>query len=119
MSTDSSASLVIRRQGDVTLVGFTSPYLQSDEVATRLGAELTRLVEGKEGVKLVVSFDGVRFLSSSMLAQVIKLHKTVTKGKGRLRLCSLGPTLRDLIKAGHLDRMLDIHADEAAALAKF
>jgi anti-sigma B factor antagonist len=119
MSQDTSSNLFVRRVGDVTIVGFASAYLQNEDVATRTGAELFKLVEGKDGPKLVLSFDGVRFVSSSMLAQVIKLHKTVTKAKGRLRLCSLEPTVRDVLHASQLDRMLEVYNDEAAALAKF
>jgi anti-sigma B factor antagonist len=68
---------------------------------------------------MILSFDGVRFVSSSMLAQVIRLHKTLAKAKGKLRLCALVDPVRDVLRASQLDKMLDVHQDEAEALVKF
>ena len=108
----------VRHKLDVAIVGFTTAYLQAEEDATKAGSELFHLVEDQEVTKMVLSFDGVRFVSSSMLAHVIKLHKLLSKGKGKLRLCTLAPTIRDVLRASQLDKMLDIYEDEAAALVK-
>ncbi|MFO0951776.1 MAG: STAS domain-containing protein [Isosphaeraceae bacterium] len=110
--------LFVRRVGEAKVVGFAHSYLQSEDVAAKVAAELNKLIEGKEGVKLVLTFQGVRFASSSMLAQLIKLHKAVTKAKGHMRLCCLDPSIRDVLHASQLDRMLEVYPDEAAALAK-
>ena len=109
----------VRHKLDVAIVGFTTAYLQSEDDAAKAGAELFNLVEEQEVTKMVLSFDGVRFVSSSMLAQVIKLHKVLAKAKGKLRLCSLSSTVRDVLHASQLDKMLDVYEDEAAALVKF
>ena len=105
--------------GDILVVGFTSPYLQTEDVVERVGAQLFGLLEEGNPTKMVLSFDGVRFVSSSMLAQVIKLHKTLVKSKGKLRVCGLVPAIRDVLRASQLDKLLDVHQDETAALAKF
>lgn len=109
----------VRHKLDVAIVGFATPYLQSEEDVNHASAELFDLVENHEVLKLILSFDGVRFVSSSMLAQVIRLHKTLAKAKGQLRLCALSNPVRDILHASQLDKMLDVHADEAAALVKF
>ena len=119
MSEPEYKHLRVRHKLDVAIVGFTTAYLQSEEDATKAGTELFDLVENQEVTKMVLSFDGVRFVSSSMLAQVIKLHKALAKAKGKLRLCTLSPTVRDVLRASQLDKMLDVYDDEAAALVKF
>jgi len=119
MSETDYKQIRLRHKLDVAIVGFTTAYLQSEEDATKTGAELFSLIEDHEVTKMVLSFDGVRFVSSSMLAQVIKLHKALAKNKGKLRLCSLSPTVRDVLHASQLDKMLDVYDDEAAALTKF
>lgn len=103
----------------VTVVGFTTPYLQAEEVIEKVGVELFDLVETKGLTKIILSFNGVRFVSSSMLAQVVKLHKRLAKAKGRLRICCLTPELSEVLRVSQLDKLLEIFPDEASALAKF
>lgn len=119
MSQPEYTHIRVRHKLDVAIVGFATAYLQSEDDATKASAELFNLVEEQEVTKMVLSFDGVRFVSSSMLAQVIKLHKALAKAKGKLRLCTLSPTVRDVLRASQLDKMLDVYDDEAAALLKF
>jgi anti-sigma B factor antagonist len=109
----------VRYKLDVAIVGFITPYLQTEEDVNKATAELFDLVENHEVLKMILSFDGVRFVSSSMLAQVIRLHKTLAKAKGKLRLCALANPVRDVLRASQLDKMLDVQTDEAAALVKF
>ena len=118
MSEPEYKQLRVRHKLDVAIVGFTTAYLQSEEDATKAGTELFDLVENQEVTKMVLSFDGVRFVSSSMLAQVIKLHKALAKAKGKLRLCHLSPMVRDVLRASQLDKMLEVYDDEAAAMVK-
>ena len=103
----------------VTVVGFNSPYLQAEADIEKVGADLLDLVENKGLTKLVLTFQGVRFVSSSMLAQVVKLHKAVAKAGGKLRVCSLAPALLEVVQKSHLDKLLDVVPDEAAAMTKF
>jgi anti-sigma B factor antagonist len=119
MSQDAPQSLHVKSTGGVAVVGFATPYLQSEEAVEKVGAELLKLVEEQGYTKLILTFNGVRFVSSSMLAQVVKLHKTLTKVKGKLRICSLNPAMRDVLRASQLDRLLDVYEDEPSALNKF
>ena len=54
-----------------------------------------------------------------MFGQLMQLHKAMSKAKGHLRVCSLDPTIRDVLRASQLDRILEVFPDEATALAKF
>ena len=119
MTQEASSPIQYRTTNGVTVVGFTSPYLQAETDVEKVGAELFDLVEVKGHTKLVLTFQGVRFVSSSMLAQVVKLQRKVTKAGGKLRLCSLTPALTEVIHTSHLDKLLDVVADEPAALHKF
>jgi anti-sigma B factor antagonist len=119
MTQESPQKLNVRYEGGVTIVSFSSPYLQSESVIERVGAELAELAGEQGHTKMLVSLGGVRFVSSSMLAQLVKLQKVLTKSKGRLRVCSLTPQLREVLRVSQLDKMLDVHDTEEAALAKF
>jgi anti-sigma B factor antagonist len=88
-------------------------------VIQAVGEELFKVVEEEGFTKVLLSFNGVRFLSSSMLAQMVKLQKKLSKNKGRLRLSNLPPAIKEVMKTSQLDKMLEVFDDEAAALAKF
>ena len=119
MPQDSAPLIHYRTTNLVTVVGFSNPYLQTEDVVTKVGNELFDLVETKGLTKIVLSFNGVRFVSSSMLAQVVKLHKKLSKVKGRLRVCCLTPALQEVLRTSQLDKLLDVCPDESAAMVKF
>ncbi len=102
----------------MAIVSFTTPYLQTEDVIEKVGEELTDLAEVQGYNKLIVSFDGIRFASSSMLAQIFKLHKKTSKSKGWLKLCCVTPTLKEVLRASQLDKLLEVHETEEAAIAK-
>ncbi len=119
MSSGDAVHLQYRTTNGVTVVGFHTPYLQAEADVERVGAELFELVDSQKLLKIVVSFQGVRFVSSSMLAQLVQLHKKLQKAGGKLRLCELSPALADLVRSTHLDKLFEVLPDEASALKKF
>jgi anti-sigma B factor antagonist len=119
MAQDAAKHIQYHTDKGVTVVGFNSPYLQAEADIEQVGRELFDLVETKGLNRIVLTFQGVRFMSSSMLAQVVKLQKLVSKAKGRLRVCALAPPLLEVVQKSHLDKLLDVVPDEQAALNKF
>ena len=119
MSAEPSTHLRVLKRNGVAIVSFLTPYLQTEEVIQSVGEELFLLVEEEGFTKVLLSFSGVRFLSSSMLAQMVKLQKKLAKVGGRLRLSNLPQAMKEVMHSSHLDKMLEVFDDEPAALAKF
>jgi len=119
MPQESTPNLHLNFLNGVAVISFATPYLQSEDAIAKVGAELFELAERWDFSKVLITFDGVRFVSSSMLAQIVRLHKHLAKSKGRVRLCNLTPTLRDVLRASQLDKLMEVFDDEKAALAKF
>ncbi|WP_406698751.1 STAS domain-containing protein [Singulisphaera sp. Ch08] len=119
MSQDITDHLQLTFLNGVAIISITTHYLQDEDVIETVGSELLGLVEKWECTKVLLTFEGVRFVSSSMLAQVMKLHKRLAKTKGRVRICGLNPTLREVLRASQLDRLLEVFDDDKAALARF
>lgn len=117
-SADAPSPLEHRDHGGVTVVGFTSPYLQSDADIEAVGRELIDLVEKGGKKTLVLTFQNVRFVSSSMIACLVKLHRVVARAGGKLRICCLHPALLEALRTSRLDKLFDIAADEAEAMKK-
>src|SRR5947209_3410306 len=112
MSQEPNPHLRIRRDDGIAVVNFLTPYLQTEEVIQRVGEDLFRLVDEEGFTKVLLSFTGVRFLSSSMLAQMVKLQKKMTKVKGRVRLSGLPPAMKEVMHVSQLDRLLEVFDDE-------
>jgi anti-anti-sigma factor len=90
--------------------------LFEDDVVRELGARLQRLV-AEGNIRLLLNLAGVRYACSSLLGNLAWLHRQVAQGKGFLRLFGLDPELRDALRICRLDRVLEVYADEATALA--
>jgi anti-anti-sigma factor len=119
MSQVSLQTIRFRNIKGVAVVGFPTAYLQDEDDVARVGDALLDLVEGRGFKKVVLSFDGVRLVSSSMLAQMVRLHRTLAKAGGKLRVCCLTPAVQGVVRNCRLDRLLDVHPTEAAAMEMF
>jgi anti-sigma B factor antagonist len=119
MSTVEHPHLRVRSVDDVAVVGLVDAEIVFEEKVVRvIGEELFDLLDRQNHAKLLLDFSGVRYISSSMLAKLVELDRRVRQIHGRLRLCGLGPTLRDVFAVSHLDQFFEIDQDEASGLAK-
>jgi anti-sigma B factor antagonist len=106
----------VRTIEPVTIVRLEGCELLFEDTAIRtVHDRLHRLVE--EGhTRLLVNLAGVRYFSSDLLGILAGLQKRVGPAGGHIRLCGLDPLLREMVRMAHLDRVLDVCADEAEAL---
>ncbi|HMB04919.1 MAG TPA: STAS domain-containing protein [Isosphaeraceae bacterium] len=103
----------------ITLVSIVEGDLLAEDVIQEVGEQLLRLVEVMGEAKLVISFRDVRYMSSAMVGQLVKLRKKVAKAKGRMILCGFSPVLREVFRISQLDRLLEIQENEQLALDRF
>jgi len=93
-----------------------SKLMYTSEMVHEVGDELSRVITECGHTKIVLDFRNVQYLSSMMLARLAKLQQQVAQLKGQLKMCGLGPILKDTIRIGHFDRVFDIHDDVQSAL---
>ncbi len=104
----------------VAVVNFMETVSMFDADKVRdVGEELLDLVDSKKHSKLLLNMSNARFVSSAMLAHLVKLHRRVQEAKGKVRLCCLRPVIMDAFRVSNFDKIFEIFADEAAALKKF
>jgi anti-sigma B factor antagonist len=96
-----------------------SELMYATDLVEDVGAELKSLVKDQHQTKILLNFRNVQYLSSTMLAQLAHLDRDVKKANGQLRLCGLGPVLKDTFRIGHFDPLFSIYDDEGAALKSF
>ena len=99
------------------LIHFEDAECLLDQAIVReLDRLLERLSRPDGHPRLVLNFDGVRSLSSDVLARLARLAKRAEPVHGRPRLCGLDPLLREVVRITRLDALFDICGDEAEAL---
>jgi anti-sigma B factor antagonist len=96
----------------------TMAMCEGDKVES-VGTELSDLVASRKNPRILLNLSNAYFMSSAMLAHLVKLHRKIQAAKGRLRLCGLRPVILDAFKVSHFDKIFEIFPDEASALKKF
>ena len=105
--------------GDVLVVYFTESRILDESTIQQIGTELEEMANRAEWGKLLLNFSDVRFMSSSMLGKLVKLHKKCKNEKTHLKLCSISKDIMQVFKLMKLNKLLDICADETRAMIAF
>jgi anti-sigma B factor antagonist len=111
--------LEVNEVGDITVVHFRDQKIIEDLSIQEMGQELFHLVEGENRKRLVLNFATVDFLSSAALGKLITLDKKIKARGGTLKLCNIRPQIYEVFVITRLNRLFEIKADEADALAAF
>jgi anti-sigma B factor antagonist len=120
MSAPDLKHLRVTEVDGVAAVDFVgSELMYASDLIQDVGAELDSLVKDRNYTKILLNFRNVQYLSSSMLAQLAHLDREVKKVKGQLRLCGLGPVLRDTFRISHIEPLFAIYDDEGSAMKGF
>jgi anti-anti-sigma factor len=69
-------------------------------------------VEKNPGVKLLLCFANVEYMSSSTLTELIKVKEAVEGSGGKLGICSLRPDVRRVFQITNLEEHLNVYAFE-------
>ena len=81
-----------------------------------IGVELLALVDQNKGLKLIIDFTTVTYLSSAVLGKLMAIHKGVSATKGILVLCGITPNILEVFKITKLDKLFTIETDMKNAL---
>jgi anti-anti-sigma factor len=96
-----------RQDGGVTLVTVLATHL-SEAHAEALGAELSRLAGAASPPRLRLDLARVRFLTSTMLGQLVALHKRVRAAGGELTLVNVAGVVYEVFEVTRLNQVLDV-----------
>lgn len=106
-------------EGDVCVAVFDEARMLDEAMINEVGTALKELVDTHQGGKLLIDFNNVTFMSSSMIGKIVFLEKDCkTKGVD-LRLCSINPNIMEAITLLNLDKLLEIYGTVGEALEAF
>jgi len=109
----------VSKAGDVSIVTFKNSKILDEATIQELGTDLFGLVEIENRKAILLDFTGVEFLSSAALGKLITFDRKLKTSKGRAKLCSLVPGILEVFQVTKLNKVFDIRADRAEALAAF
>lgn len=108
-----------RMEGDICIAVFDEAKMLDEAVINEVGEELNKLVAANKGGKLLIDFNNVTFMSSSMIGKVVFLEKGCKANGVDLRLCSINPNIMEAITLLNLDQLLEIYGTAGEAIAAF
>jgi len=103
--------------GRTVWVRLRGPRITDQVYINELGDELAALLEGGQR-DLLIDLEEVEFLSSSMLGKLIRLLKRAAQSDGRVRLCSIRPSIREVFEITQLHKVFEIYPDADEALGR-
>ena len=102
------ARMIVENGTDVTLVTFQDENILDEQQIRRLERTLLPVVRQNEQKQLVLNFQNVKFMSSSFLGLLVKIHKRVIEMGGHLQLFNLDPKIHKVFEITQLVKIFDI-----------
>jgi anti-anti-sigma factor len=118
---ESPAGRLLEREdiGDVTVLRVRRPMLPADDETTALFRRAFAVVEDDGRARVVLNLDGVEYLASMAIGQLVTLMRKIRSAEGRLVLCKLSRTVEELLRVTRLADVFLTYADEQEALRSF
>lgn len=87
----------------VVCAGFTSPEIRDLDDIQQIGVELMQLIEAASDTKkLLLSFEGIRFMSSAIMGILVLLNKKAKLHGVQLNFCDMGPNILEVFRITRL-----------------
>jgi anti-sigma B factor antagonist len=103
--------------GDVTILDLKGKMTlgEGDEL---LREKVSSLVsQGKK--KLILNLDGVPYIDSAGLGEIVRTYTTVSRQGGKLKLLNLTKRIEDLLSITKLLTVFEVYEDEPEALQSY
>jgi anti-sigma B factor antagonist len=93
--------------------------LLDERVIKEVAQELMGMMDRAEERMLLVNFQHVRFMSSSMLGRLVTLYKDCKKNKINLKFCNVHKDIAEIFKITNMDKLFKIYSDENQAMQAY
>ncbi|MBW8017345.1 MAG: STAS domain-containing protein [Planctomycetes bacterium] len=111
--------IIVEYLSDLAVVTLTDEKILEEADIQALENSLIPLIEQTPGIKMVLDFTNVQFLSSAVLGMLIRISKKIYESNGQLKLCNINDKIYQVFTITRLDRIFDIFNAQESALADF
>ena len=112
-------SIQCQSSGDILTIAFLDPRILDDAKLNEVSKEVLEQIDRSTDEKVLLDFQLVQFMSSSMLGKLVQIHKKCKEFKVKLKLCSISPEILEVFRITKLDKLFDIHDDAESARKAF
>lgn len=116
---ENSPKIIVEYMSDAAVVTLTDEKILEETDIQALENSLVPLIEQTAGIKMVLDFTNVQFLSSAVLGMLIRVSKKVYESNGQLKLCNINEKIFQIFTITRLERIFDIFKTRESALADF
>lgn len=109
--------LIKERKGAVHIVRVREGKL-TYPVLSSFFSEVRQLVDDGAAA-LVLDLQAVTYIDSASIGCLMDIHRLLADRGGSVRLCGLQPRVETMLSMTGVHKIVDIHPDEAAAVAAF
>jgi|TARA_B100000959_G_C14875259_1_gene580144 anti-anti-sigma factor len=113
------AQIVSQKNRGVVVVYINESKLLDERLINEVGVALIAALNTVENEMLLVNFQGVRFMSSSMIGRIVTLYKKCKADKINLKLSNISDEIMEVFTLMNLHKLLSICADESDAMVAF
>lgn len=108
-----------KKQGAITVATVQANQVTGTFGVTDLGDEIIAFLEDHPDTHLLVSFEKVHFLSSSILTEFLRINDTIRKSNASMRICGLSDEMKKVFALTRLDEILRIEDDYKTSLRQY
>ena len=119
MAGRNNGPISIRRQLDVAVVEFLTSSILDQRMTEAIKSDLEAIVEKGPEPKILVSFHGVKAISSSLVGVLMSLHPKIKRKNGEMRIAEIPAQIYDVFRITSVDKLYRIYQTEDEALHKF
>jgi anti-sigma B factor antagonist len=109
-------SATIRESGPISVV-YVTGSLTSFEVGGLRSTIVALVKQGRK--KIVLNLDGLLYLDSSGIGELVRNYMTVIKSGGEMKVVGLKPKVQQIFEVTQLHQIFEEFRDEAEALESF
>ncbi len=105
--------ITVENVADAVIVTFEERAILEALQIRKLDRALMPIIHTNPDKRLVLDFAKVKFVSSSLLGLLVKVHKRVIEAGGHLQLCNIDGKVRRVFEITQLVNVFDIVASES------
>ncbi len=116
IESDQGSLLEITMQNDVAVVNFRTSRILDQSNVQQLGDEFNALLSNSDLNKIVLNFRNVHYMSSAVMGKLVSLHKELKSRDGKLHLCRISDSIREIFEIMRFDDLFEIYETEDDAV---
>jgi anti-anti-sigma factor len=103
----------------ILTIQFLMPRILDEKQLDVTTQSVLSLLDQSTEEKVILDFQPVQFMASSMLGKLVMIHKKCKEFKVKLKLSGISDEIRPVFKITKLDKLFDIEPNEEAARKAF